>query len=58
MTHAQLLEAQMVLGKTAVESMLELLQNDSVKAVEQKFGFFEGESKNAWKMKIEKVEDK
>lgn len=56
MTHEQLFEAQMVLGKTAVDSVLELSQSDSVKSVEQKFGFFEGDSKNAWKMTIEKVE--
>lgn len=57
MTHEQLFEAQMMLGKTAVDSVLELSQSDSVKSVEQKFGFFEGDSKNAWKMTIEKVED-
>lgn len=57
MTHEQLIEAQMVLGKTAVDSVLELSQNDSVKSAEQKFGFFEGDSKNAWKMTIEKVEE-
>ncbi|MBJ7627453.1 hypothetical protein [Weissella confusa] len=57
MTHEQLFEAQMVLGKTAVDSVLELLQSNSVKSVEQKFGFFEGDSKNEWKMTIEKVEE-
>ena len=57
MTHEQLFEAQMALGKAAVDSMLELLQNSSLKLVEQKFGFFEGESTNAWKMTIEKVEE-
>lgn len=56
MTYEQLIEAQMVLGKTAVDSVLELLQSDSMKVVEQKFGFFEGDSKNAWKITIEKVE--
>ena len=57
MTHEQLFEAQMVLGETAVDSVLEILKSDSVKSVEQKFGFFEGDSKNAWKMTIEKVEE-
>lgn len=57
MTHEQLFEAQMALGKAAVDSMLELLQNSSLKLVEQKFGFFECDSKNAWKMTIEKVEE-
>lgn len=57
MTHEQLFEAQMALGKAAVDSMLELLQNSSLKLVEQKFGFFEGDSKNEWKMTIEKVEE-
>lgn len=57
MTHEQLFEAKMVLGKTAVDSVLEILQSDSVKSVEQKFGFFEGDSKNEWKMTIEKVEE-
>ncbi|WP_167715834.1 hypothetical protein [Weissella cibaria] len=57
MTHEQLFEAQIALGKAAVDSVLELLKSDSVKAVEQKFGFFEGDSKNEWKMTIEKVEE-
>lgn len=57
MTHEQLFEVQMVLGEKAVDSVLELLQSGSVKAVEQEFGFFEGESTNAWKMTIEKVEE-
>lgn len=57
MTHEQLFEAQMALGKAAVDSMLELLQNSSLKLVEQKFGFFEGESNETWKMTIEKVDD-
>lgn len=56
MTYEQLIEAQMVLGKTAVDAILELLQNNSMKAVEQKFGLFEEDSKNSWKITIEKVE--
>lgn len=56
MTYEQLIEAQMVLGKTAVDAILELLQNNSMKAVEQKFGLFKEDSKNSWKMTIEKVE--
>lgn len=57
MTHEQLFEAQMVLGKMTVDFILELLKSDGVKAVEQKFGFLEGESNNAWKLTIEKMED-
>lgn len=56
MTYEQLIEAQMVLGKTAVDAILELLQNNSMKAVEQKFGLFEEGSNNSWKITIEKVE--
>lgn len=56
MTHEQLLEAQIVLGKTALESVLEILRSGSVNKIEQKFGFFEDDSKNDWKMTIEMVE--
>ena len=56
MIYEQLIEAQMVLGKTAVDAILELLQNNSMKAVEQKFGLFAEDSKNSWKMTIEKVD--
>lgn len=47
----------MVLGRTAVDMIIELLNANGLKAVNQKFGFFEDDSKNAWKMTVEKVED-
>lgn len=55
MTHSELIEAQLVLGKVATSAVVEILQGKGKKAVVQGFRIFEGESNNAWKMTIEKV---
>lgn len=57
MTHEQLIEGQLILGKNALELVFDILRNPNVRASEQKFGFFEGEDNNSWKMTIERVSD-
>ena len=57
MTHEELIEAQLVLGKAATHAVVEILQGEGNKAVVQGFRIFENESMNAWKMTIEKVEE-
>lgn len=56
MTHEQLIEAQLALGKAAIDMMLELSRTDSLKSVDQNFGFFEEDANDAYKMTIERVE--
>lgn len=57
MTYEELIESQLLLGKAASSAVVEILQSESKKAVVQGFRIFEGESNDAWKMTIEKVED-
>ena len=57
MTHEELIEAQLLLGKAAASAVVEILQGKGKKAVVQGFRIFEDESMNAWKMTIEKVEE-
>lgn len=57
MTQEELIEAQLLLGKAATNAVIEISQGEGNKAVVQGFRIFEGESKNAWKMTIEKVEE-
>lgn len=57
MTHEELIEAQLVLGKAATSAVVEILQGKGNKAVVQGFRIFENEPTNAWKMTIEKVEE-
>ena len=57
MTHEELIEAQLLLGKEATSAVVEILRGEGKKAVVQGFRIFEDESTNAWKMTIEKVED-
>ena len=52
-----LVEAQMLLGKLSVDMVLAIAKNPNLKAVENKFNFFEGEPNYAWKITIEKVKD-
>lgn len=57
MTHEELIEAQLLLGKAATSAVVEILKGEGKKAVVQGFRIFEDESTNAWKMTIEKVEE-
>ena len=57
MTHKELIEAQLILGKAATSAVVEILQGECKKGVVQGFRIFEDESMNAWKMTIEKVEE-
>ena len=57
MTHEELIEAQLLLGKAATSAVVEILQGKCKKTVVQGFRIFEDESTNAWKMTIEKVEE-
>ena len=57
MTHEELIEAQLLLGKEATSAVVEILRGEGKKAVVQGFRIFEDESTNAWKMTIEKVEE-
>lgn len=57
MTYEELIESQLLLGKAASSAVVEILQSESKKAVVQGFRIFEGESNDAWKMTIEKVEE-
>lgn len=57
MTHEELMEAQLILGKAATSAVVEILQGEGKKGVVQGFRIFEDESMNAWKMTIEKVDE-
>lgn len=56
MTHEELIEAQLALGKAAASAVIEILKGEGKRAVVQGFRIFEDESMNAWTMTIEKVE--
>lgn len=51
------IEAQMILGKLSVGMVLAIAKDPSLKAVNNKFNFFEGEPNDAWEITIEKVKD-
>lgn len=57
MEQQDLIEAQMLFGKLALDMILAIAKDNSLKAIDNKFNFFEGESKDAWKITIEKVKD-
>lgn len=58
MTQEELIELQLLLGKAATSAVVEILKGNGKKAVVQGSRIFEDESMNAWKMTIEKVEEK
>lgn len=57
MTHEELIEAQLLLGKVATSAVVEILQGKGNKAVVQPFHFLEDQPTNLWKMTIEKVDE-
>lgn len=57
MEQQDLIEAQMLFGKLSLDMILAIAKDNSLKAIDNKFNFFEGEPKDAWKITIEKVKD-
>lgn len=53
MTHEELIEAQLSLGKAATNTVLEVLQGEGNKVVVQVSYFFEDETADNWKMVLE-----
>lgn len=56
MTYAELMEAQLSLGKAATNTVLEVLQGGGNKVVVQVSYFFEDETANNWEMVLEKLD--
>ena len=52
------IEAQMLFGKLSLDMILAIEKDHNLKAIDNKFNFFEGEPKDAWKITIEKVDRK
>ena len=56
MTQEELIEAELLLGKTAVNAVIEILQDKGNYAVVQVLHFSGDEQTNNWKMTIEKLD--
>lgn len=57
MTQEELMEAQLLLGKTAVNAAIEILYDEGTKAVVQRLHFVADGQTNDWKMTIEKLDE-
>lgn len=58
MKYQNMIEAQMLFGKLSLDMILSIAKDHNLKAIDNKFNFFEGEPKDAWKIRIEKVDRK
>lgn len=56
MTHKELIEAELLLGKTAMNAVIEILQDEGNYAVVQVLHFSGDKQTNNWKMTIEKLD--
>ena len=56
MTQEELMEAQLLLGKAATNTVLEVVQGEGNKVVVQVSYFFEDETADNWKMVLEKLD--
>lgn len=57
MTREELIEAQLLLGKAATNTVLEVVQREGNKVVVQVSYFFEDETVDNWKMVLEKLDE-
>lgn len=57
MTQEELMEVQLLLGKTAVNAVIEILYDEGTKAVVQRLHFVADGQTNDWKMTIEKLDE-
>lgn len=57
MTQEELMEAQLLLGKTAANAVIEILQDEGNYAVVQVLHLSGDEQTNNWKMTIEKLDE-
>lgn len=57
MTEEEVMKAELLLGKAAMISVIEILYDEGNKAVVQRLHFVADGQTNNWKMTIEKVEE-